>query len=287
MSSGFRDIRRNSWLCAALVVSTLHAEAHARELRVCADPANLPFSDDRSRGFENKIAELVARELHADLTYTWWAVRRGFLRNTLNAGRCDVVMGVPVGLDSVRTTEPYYRSTFAFVTRRDRPLAGLGSIDDARLRTLKIGVPLAGDDGANPAPVMSLSRRGLTDNLVGFPLFDEYRRELPSAVQAVADERVDVAILWGPVAGAAGAVRSVPMRVTPLVEERDGAVPFAFSIALAVRREDVDFARELDGVMHRKRAAVSAILRSFHVPVLPLRDANVVSARTAGRKAVE
>jgi mxaJ protein len=134
---------------------------------------------------------------------------------------------------------------------------------------------------------MSLSRRGLTDNLVGFPLFDEYRRELPSAVQAVLDGRVDVAILWGPVAGAASAVRSVPMRVTPVLEERDGAVPFAFSIALAVRRDDENFARELDGVMHRKRAAVAAILRAFHVPVLSLRDASVDSTSAAARKAAE
>lgn len=276
MFSGFRDLYRSSWLCAAftLVAVTLPTPAHARTLRVCADPANLPFSDDRSRGFENKLAELVARELHADLSYTWWAVRRGFLRNTLNADKCDLVMGVPVGLDSVRTTEPYYRSTFALVTRQNSALADLNSIDDPRFRTLKIGVPLAGDDGANPAPVMALSRRGATDNLVGFPLFDEYRRDVPSAVRAVAEGRVDVAMLWGPVAGAASSVRRTPLRVTPLKEERDGALPFAFSIALGVRHDDVDFARELDRVMHRKHAAVTAILRSFHVPMLPLRGVN-------------
>lgn len=272
MFSRFREQRFVGTLGAALLSCVLAAPAEARTLRVCSDPVNLPFSDDHSRGFENKLAELIAKELRAELKYTWWAERRGFLRNTLGAGKCDVLMGVPVGLGGVRTTAPYYRSTFAFVTRRDSGLSDLNSIEDPRLAQLKVGVPLAGDDGANPAPVMALSRRGVTANLVGFPLFDEYRRELPSAVQAVAEGRIDVALLWGPVAGAANAVRSPRLTVTPLREARDGAIPFAFSIGLGVRREDDALARELEQVMQRKRAAVTAILRSYHVPLRPLSE---------------
>lgn len=270
MSSACRKWRRAFAVGAALLVYVLPSHADGRTLRVCSDPANLPFSDDRSRGFENKLAELIARELRAELKYTWWAARRGFVRNTLNAGKCDVVMGVPVGLDAVRTTAPYYRSTFAFVTRSDSALSDLNSIEDSRLARLKVGVPLAGDDGANPAPVMALSRRGITANLVGFPLFDEYRRELPSAVQAVVEGRIDVALLWGPVAGAASKVRSTRLRVTPVREERDGAIPFVFSIALGVRRDDEALASELEAAMQRKRAAVAAILRAYHVPLRTL-----------------
>ena len=154
----------------ALALAGPAALADEKVLRVCADPAGLPYSNDKREGFENRIAEVLAKEMGARLEYTWWAQRRGFFKNTLNAGTCDVVLGVPVGLDMVRTTRPYYRSTFAFVARSDRPLADLRSIDDARLRTLRIGVPLAGDDGANPAPVHALARRGIHQSLRGFPL---------------------------------------------------------------------------------------------------------------------
>ncbi len=140
-------------------------------LRVCADPANLPYSNHAGRGFENKLAAFVARAVHARLDYAWSAQRRGFIRNTLDAGACDVLMGVPVGLAGVRTTRAYYRSTFAFVSRLDRPLSGLRSIVDPRLSSLRVGVPLAGDDGANPAPVVALSRRGIVANLTGFSLW--------------------------------------------------------------------------------------------------------------------
>jgi mxaJ protein len=239
-------------------------------LRVCADPANLPYSNDKQQGFENEIATLVARELHARLTYTWWAQRRGFFRNTLNAGKCDLVIGVPVGVGMVRTTEPYYRSTFAFVSRRDRGLSDLHSLNDARLYTLKIGVPLAGDDGANPAPVPALNRRGIFDNLLGFSLWGEYQREVPAAVEAVANGAIDVALLWGPVAGA-GAKRShAKLAVEPLREEQDGELPFAFSIAMGVRADDEVLAGRLNAIISRRSAALSRILRVAGVPLLAL-----------------
>src|SRR4051812_33060929 len=112
-----------------------------RELRVCADPNNLPFSNERGEGFENKIAELAARELGARLQYTWWAQRRGFVRSTVREGLCDVVVGVPAGFDPLLTTKPYYRSTYVFVSRRARHLA-LKSLDDPRLAQLRIGIHL-------------------------------------------------------------------------------------------------------------------------------------------------
>jgi mxaJ protein len=250
-------------------LATAAPKASSRVLRICADPANLPYSNDKREGFENKLAALIAHELHAELSYTWWAQRRGFFRNTLNAGTCDVVMGVPVGLSMARTTRPYYRSTFAFVSR-DTKLRDLRSIDDARLRELKIGVPLAGDDGANPAPVHALARRGIVSNLVGFSLWGEYQRRVPAAVEAVAKGSIDVALLWGPVAGAGAKQSGVTLTVQPLAEAKDAEQPFAFSIAIGVRKQDQQLARDLDAIIARKGAALTAILRGAGVPLLPI-----------------
>jgi mxaJ protein len=244
--------------------------ASAKVLRVCADPAGLPHSNEKKEGFENRIAEVVAKELGARLEYTWWAQRRGFLRNTLNAGTCDVVMSAPVGLDMLRTTKPYYRSTFAFVTRKEKNLADLRSIDDARLRTLRIGVPLAGDDGANPAPVHALGRRGITQSIHGFPLYGELGRSMPAAAEAVANGEIDVAILWGPVAGSATKKSGVPLVAVPIAEEKDGETPFAFSIAMGVRKQDKALADQLDAVLTKKRDALTTILRDAGVPLLAL-----------------
>ena len=137
-----------------------------RTIRVCADPNNLPYSNQAQQGFENRIADLLARDRNAALEYTWWAQRRGFVRNTLTAGSCDIVMGVPVGFDPVRTTRPYYTSTYVFAARQDRQLH-LGSLDDPRLKSLRIGVQMIGDDFTNTPPAHALSRRGLVRNVVG------------------------------------------------------------------------------------------------------------------------
>src|SRR4051812_30877951 len=159
-------------IAAALCVLSLTAchQRPVRTLRVCADPNNLPFSNQAREGFENALASLLAKDRGARLEYTWWAQRRGFLRSTLNAGACDVVMGVPPGLDGVRTTAPYYRSTYVFTTRRDRQLH-LASLDDPRLRRLRIGVQMIGDDFANSPPAHALSARGLVANVVGYSVY--------------------------------------------------------------------------------------------------------------------
>lgn len=244
-------------------------------LRVCADPAGLPASNEKGEGFENRIAEIVAKELNRRVEYTWWAQRRGFLRSTLNAGTCDVVIGVPVGLDMVRTTKPYWRSTFAFVTRKSADLGGLTSIGDARLRTLRIGVPLAGDDGANPAPIHALAKRGIT-SVRGFPLYAEIGRTMPAAAEEVAKGTLDVAILWGPVAGAAVKKSSVPLVAIPVAEESDEGRPFAFSMAMGVRKRDEDLARALDAAIEKQKEAITKVLRDAGVPLLPERKSHAV-----------
>jgi mxaJ protein len=158
-------------LCIAVLASTVAAAGcpsrPARpSLRVCADPNNLPFSNRAGAGFENRIAELLASDRHATLEYTWWAQRRGFVRNTLAAGACDVLIGVPSGFDPVATTRPYYRSSYVFVSKRDRT-RDLHSFDDPRLPALRIGVQMIGDDFANTPPAHALARRGMTRNVVG------------------------------------------------------------------------------------------------------------------------
>jgi mxaJ protein len=218
-------------------------------------------------GFENEIAELLGRELGARVQYTWRPQRRGFVRNTLKAKTCDVAIGVPVGLAGVRTTAPYYRSTFAFVTRADRKLV-LQSLDDPRLRGLRIGVQLVGDDGANPAPAHALARRGIIDNVVGYPVYGDYARAQPGTdiVRAVEDRTLDVAIVWGPLAGGAAASSRTPLAVTPVAEPVAAGLALAFDIALGVRREDRDLATELDRALVARRADIAAVLARWRVP---------------------
>src|SRR3954452_2095187 len=153
--------------------------AHARELRVCADPNNLPFSNEAREGFENKIVDLIAQDLGASVGYTWWAQRRGFIRNTLKAGSCDLVPGSPSGMEMLRTTAPYYRSTYVFVTRADGPQ--VASFDDPALRALRVGVQLVGNDGFNTPPAHALARGGIVDNGRGYSLSGDYAEPNPPA----------------------------------------------------------------------------------------------------------
>jgi len=239
-----------------------------RQLRVCADPNNLPFSNARKEGFENKLADMVGRELNAKVTYTWWAQRRGFIRNTLNARECDVVMGVPSSFELALATAPYYRSSYVFVTRQDRNI-DVRSFDDHRLKELRIGVHLAGDDGANTPPVHALSSRHIVGNLRGYMLAGDYAQPNPPArlIEAVIAEEVDIAIAWGPLAGYFAKLSEVPLRLEPVSPAID--VPFlpqVYDISLGVRREDKAFKAELDSVLYRKREDIAALLDQYGVP---------------------
>jgi mxaJ protein len=258
-----------SSVCRSLLALFLLATpAAARELRVCADPNNLPFSNDREEGFENRILRLLADDLDARLTYTWWAQRRGFLRNTLRAGLCDIVPGTPASMEMLRTTEPYYRSTYVWVTRKADAIAPRG-FDDPLLRQLIIGIQLVGDDGSNTPPAHALVRRGHIANIRGYSLYADYAQPNPPAriVEAVAAGEVDIAAVWGPLAGYFATRQPVPMAVTPIRPQIDGPrLPMVFDISMGVRREDEDLARDLDAALTRNRAAIEAVLAEFGVP---------------------
>lgn len=253
-----------------LATATLKPAA-ARDLRVCADPNNLPFSDKAGGGFENRIAQIVAKDLGAELTYTWWAQRRGFLRNTLNAGLCDVVPGLPVGVEMARPTAPVYRSGYAFVQKADA--VPITALDDPRLKDLRIGVQMVGDDGYNTPPAHALSRRGIVANVRGYDLYGDYGTPHPPSriVEAVAKGEVDVAVVWGPLAGYFAARQDPPLQVHLVRPPFDGArLPLAFDIGFAVRREEDGgaFAQEIGGALRRHRAEIDAILVDYGVPRL-------------------
>lgn len=248
------------------------SEPARRVLRVCADPNNLPFSNQKGEGFENRIAELIAKELGARLEYTWFAQRRGFVRNTLRAGLCDVVVGVPARFDPVATTRPYYRSTYVFVSRKDRHL-NIASLNDPRLKRLTIGVHIIGDDYSNPPPVHALSRRHIVQNVSGYTIYGDYSQPNPPArlVEAVSDGKVDIAIVWGPFAGYFGKKQSTDLRIVPVTPEADGPdLPFVFDIAMGVRKGDQSLRQELDRVLDRRRHEIQRILTDYGVPLKPV-----------------
>jgi quinoprotein dehydrogenase-associated probable ABC transporter substrate-binding protein len=236
--------------------------------RVCSDPNNLPFSNQRLQGFENRIAELIARDFGATVEYTWWAQRRGFVRNTLKAGTCDVIMGVPTGMDMVLRTAPYYRSTYVFVTRRDGKIR-VRSFDDAVLRRMRVGVQLIGDDGANTPPAHALAKRGIIRNVTGFTVYGDYSTDSPPAriIDAVARGDVDVAVAWGPMAGYWARREPVPLTLVPVQPQIDlPFLPFVFDIAIGVRRGDTTFRNAIDSVLNRRRPEIERILDAYGVP---------------------
>ena len=264
-----------SLLAAAVTIAgcgPARAATTVRELRVCSDPNNLPFSNQKEEGFENRIAELVARELNARLSYVWWAQRRGFVRNTLNAKQCDLLIGVPSSFERTRATIPYYRSSYVFVTRHDRHL-NIASFDDAALRRLRIGVQMIGDDGINTPPAHALSNRGIIQNVRGYSVYGDYREPNPPArvIDAVARGDVDVAIAWGPLAGYFAKREPVGLDVTPVSPQIDlPFLPFVFDISMGVRKGNDVLREQLNEIISRRRSEIDAILRQYGVPRVDL-----------------
>lgn len=250
--------------CAAI------AAEPARVLAVCADPSNLPFSNERGEGFENRIASVLAAELHAKVAYTWSMQRRSFLRRTLKAGACDVVIGLPTGLQGVAQTRPYYGSSYAFVSPRQggTPVSGF---DDPALRHLRIGLQAVGAEGSNTPPASALARRGLSDRVIGFSMWGEEADETPQAhiVDAVASGDIDLAIVWGPVAGYFAQRHGDRLKVTPVTSDPlQPTATFQFEMSLSVRPGDTALLDELQQALDRRQADIRAILQTYGVPLL-------------------
>jgi mxaJ protein len=274
LTTSARGVRR-SVVPFVVGLCLLGAAAHAagpdkKLFRVCADPDNMPASNRQLEGFENKIADVMAKEFGAPLRYVWWGQRRGFIRNTMNAtleeARCDIVIGVPEKYDLVATTRPYYRSTYVFVYPKGKGLQ-IKSLDDPILKKLKIGVHLLGSDYENPPPVHELSKRGIVTNVVGFDTFYSPQNPPSKIIDAVADGKIDVAIVWGPTAGYFVLHQKVPMQMVPVPSGKLD-LPFAFNISMGSRPGDEKLKAQLQQALDRKRVEITKILKDYGVPLL-------------------
>ena len=252
-------------LSAALAAALLATSAAAAaDLRVCANPDDLPFSDARGEGFENRLAQLIARDLGETVQYTWTDEHENFVRKTLDAGKCDVLMGVPAGFGEVATTRPYYTASYVFVSRADRGLH-LSSIRDPRLRNLKIGVHIIGDD--NTPPAEALSRQGITGNVAGYLIFhDAYGKSRSHLLDDVAAGKIDVAAVWGPVAEYYASRVKPALAIAPITgTEAFAPLAFQFPIALGVRKDDLTLKERLNAVLARDRKPISDVLSRYGI----------------------
>jgi mxaJ protein len=263
-----RGLLAAALLAAALGGCTAGQAEPARELRVCSDPNNLPFSNEAEEGFENRIADLIAAELGAELQYTWWAQRRGFFRNTLRAGLCDLVIGVPSSFELAHPTRPYYRSTYVFVYPQGRGL-DIRSFDDPALRDLRIGVHIIGDDYNNTPPAQALAERGFAGRVKGYSIYGNYAEPNPPAriFDGLLNDEIDVAIVWGPLAGYFAPRQAMALEIVPVSPQIDlPYLPFVFDISLGVRRGDAELHAELDALLVRRREEIGRILDEYGVP---------------------
>lgn len=232
-------------------------------LRVCADPANMPFSNDKNEGFENKIAEIVAAELKVQVEYTWFPQATGFIRQTLFAKRCDVVIGYAQGDELVLNTNHYYRSTYALLYRAGTGLDGVVSLADPRLKDRRIGVIA----GTPPGSIMA--QLGLIQRAKPYPLMVDRRYDSPGErmINDIRSGDIDAGVLWGPIAGYFAAKGGDKLLVVPLLKET-GTPRMAYRITFGVRNFEDDWKHQLNAVIAKRQSDIDALLLQFGVPLL-------------------
>jgi quinoprotein dehydrogenase-associated probable ABC transporter substrate-binding protein len=239
----------------------------AKVLRVCADPNNLPFSNEKGEGFENKIAELLAMKLDKKLAYVWYPQSTGFVRNTLGAHRCDLIPGFPQGDERVQSTNPYYRTAYALVVKPGTGLDDLDRLTDSRLKEKRIGIV------AGTPPATYLAVNGLMPKAKPYPLVIDTR--VDSSAQAMmrdlASGEIDVGVLWGPIAGYFAKQANPPARVVVLLKETGGP-QLAFRIAMGVRASDQNWKRQLNRLIADNQTDINRLLLGFGVPLLDEKD---------------
>ncbi|TFE66944.1 ABC transporter substrate-binding protein [Methylacidiphilum sp. Yel] len=236
----------------------------AEEICSCADPGNLPFSNQKLEGFENKIAQIVADSLHVPLSYYWFAHQRGLVRNTLKIGKCNVIIGVPSTWGQVLTTKPYYRTSYVMVYKKDKGL-NIQSLDDPALKHLKIGVLI------NSPPHQLLAEKGIIENVVGYsPFFDPvfHPEDSPGKiVEEVLSDKIDIGLVWGPVAGFYIKKKGSALIMVPLTSNNP-RIPMAFDISMGVKKGDQELKNKLDQVIDSKHGEILQVLEEYGVPLL-------------------
>ena len=232
-------------------------------LRVCADPRNLPFSNEQGEGFENKLAQFLAEKLGKRLAYTWYPQAPGFVRNTLGSYKCDVIMGYPQGNDLVQSTNPYYRTSYALVFKPDAALDGIDTLGDARLKDKRIGI-VAGTPPSNTIVV-----NGLMTHAKPYPLVIDTRFDssAEAMIKDLAAGTIDVGVLWGPMAGYYAKQTNPAMAVVPLTKETTGP-PLVYRITMGVRAADQEWKRALNRLIEENRPAINELLLGYGVPLL-------------------
>jgi mxaJ protein len=252
-------------VCAVLGLLSTVAVVAAQPLRICADPDDLPFSNRAGQGFDNQIAAMVARDLRRQPVFVWVRSRRGFLREQFNKDACDVLVGVPQGMKAVTTTVPYYRSGYVFVTRR-RDHLQIASFSDSHLDGRRIGLQVLEEDLSPPS--VPLIRTGHAAQLVGF---DSFGTRAGDVVRAVADNRVGLAVVWGPIAGYFVGADRLPLTLSSVSPAVDASgIPFTYAIAMGVHKRDTALRDALSGAIGRLRPQIERVLAQSHVPMLPL-----------------
>jgi len=243
--------------------------AAATSLRICGDPDNLPYSNDRLQGFENRIASVIASDLGMEASYTWWPHQRGLVKNTLEAGTCDVIFGIPHDLETILPTKPYYTSTYVIAQRKGSGHA-ITSLDAPELKTLRIGVY------ANTPVEESLGRRGLVDHLTAYSLFFDPTGDRDRPAKLLDDlvaGTVDVALPWGPLAGYYAKKLNAPIEMSALPSEE--GVPLTFSISMGVKKGNRDLKNRLEAAIDHRQAEIQSILDDFGVPLVAAKQAAV------------
>jgi quinoprotein dehydrogenase-associated probable ABC transporter substrate-binding protein len=232
------------------------------ELHVCADPNNLPFSNEKGEGFENRIAQVIGDELKLPVSYVFFPQVIGFVRNTLRARTCDLIMGTAAGDDIVQTTSPYYYSTYVAVYLRDKDFQ-FTDLNDPRLKTMRIGII-----SATP-PSDLLIRHDLMENAKPYALMVDTRYDSPTRemVDDIQSGAVDIGLLWGPIAGYYAKEAKQPLAMVPVPNE-EGAPRMDYHIAMGVRNNEPEWRRHINAAIAKRHAELTAILRDYGVPLL-------------------
>jgi len=265
-------------LCAAGFLASAGLANAAPVLRVCADPDNMPFSNDKGEGFENKLAELIAERLGSDLEYTWFAENTGYLPNTIGTGACDLVMGYAQGTDLIEDTNPYYHTSYVLITREDdEALKGVESLSDPRLKQKRIGI------FARTPPASILAMHGLTSHAKPFEntTGESQAQAAKAMIEEIAAGELDAGLLWGPVGGYYAQRAEIPLRVTPLVKESAGPTTF-YGITMGVRPNEPQFKHEINKVLADNQQDINVILQGYNVPLLD-REGDVIASGSASQ----